>query len=73
MAQTTPTFSQQLRRAVLDSGLSRYRIAKDIGLNQSTLSRFVNGAWLGKETMDRLAALLGLVVITDPARGHVRC
>jgi transcriptional regulator with XRE-family HTH domain len=58
------SFSDQLRRAVDDCGLSRYKIAKELGVNQSLLSRFMAGAWLGQETMDALAELLDLHVST---------
>jgi transcriptional regulator with XRE-family HTH domain len=56
-------FSDQLRRAVDASGLSRYRIAKTLGLSESLLSRFMSGKWLGQETLDALAELLDLHVV----------
>ena len=53
-------FSDEVRNAIEDSGLSRYRIAKDADIDQSTLSRFVHGQrTLSLETVDRLAELLG--------------
>jgi transcriptional regulator with XRE-family HTH domain len=55
-------FSDQLRRAVDASGLSRYQIAQLLGVSQSLLSRFMSGMWLGQETLDALAALLDLHV-----------
>jgi transcriptional regulator with XRE-family HTH domain len=55
-------FSDELRRAVDASGLSRYRIAKLLGVSESLLSRFMSGKWLGQETLDALAALLDLHV-----------
>jgi transcriptional regulator with XRE-family HTH domain len=55
-------FSDQLRRAVNDSGLTRYRIAKQLGVSESLLSRFMSGKWLGQETVDAIAKLLDLQV-----------
>jgi transcriptional regulator with XRE-family HTH domain len=55
--------SEQIRQAVDASGLSRYRICKEIGLAQSTMSRFMAGGWLGKENIDALADLLGLSIL----------
>jgi transcriptional regulator with XRE-family HTH domain len=62
MARKQVKFSDQLRRAVAACGLSRYRIAKTIGVSESLLSRFMSGKWLGQETLDRLAELLDLDV-----------
>jgi transcriptional regulator with XRE-family HTH domain len=62
-------FSDQLRRAVDASGLSRYRIAKQLGVSQSLLSRFMAGRWLGQETLDALAALLDLRVTAGKPKG----
>jgi transcriptional regulator with XRE-family HTH domain len=55
------TMSDQLRRIIDESGLSRYRIAKDIGLDESTLSKFYNGqGGLSMEVLDRLGKYLDL-------------
>ena len=43
MAKKPRLISDQLRQAIRDSGLTRYRIAKETGLSQVTLSRFFNG------------------------------
>jgi transcriptional regulator with XRE-family HTH domain len=64
MARKRLKFSDELRRAVDASGLSRYRIAKLLGVSESLLSRFMGGKWLGQETLDALAALLDLHVTT---------
>ena len=42
MARKRPDIERQLRRAILRSGLSRYRIAKESGVSQAALSLFVN-------------------------------
>jgi transcriptional regulator with XRE-family HTH domain len=62
MAAKRLKFSDELRRAVDASGLSRYRIAKLLGVSESLLSRFKAGRWLGQETLDALARLLDLHV-----------
>jgi transcriptional regulator with XRE-family HTH domain len=54
------SISSQLRRAIQRSGESRYAIAQETGVNQSTLSRFVQGSGLSSENLDRVAEYLGL-------------
>jgi transcriptional regulator with XRE-family HTH domain len=63
-------FSDQIRRAIDGSELSRYAICNAIGLNQGTMSRFMNAKGnLSIATLDRLAELLGLtVVVKTPKR-----
>ena len=57
--------SEQIRRAVDASGLSRYRISKTLGVAESTISRFMSGqGGLSMETFDALADLLGLTIVT---------
>jgi transcriptional regulator with XRE-family HTH domain len=59
------TFSEQIRAAVGASGLSRYRICKEIGIAEATMSRFMNGkGGLSMASLDRLAELLSLEVKT---------
>lgn len=54
------SFSEQVRSAILDSGLTRYEIAKLSGVSQSALSRFiVDGRTMKLDTMDVLAETLG--------------
>ncbi len=61
--------SDQIRQAVDDSGLSRYRISKELGIAESTMSRFMSGqGGLSMEYLDALADLLGLNVTTDKRR-----
>jgi transcriptional regulator with XRE-family HTH domain len=61
------TLSDQIRYAVDRSGMSRYAICNAIGLNQSTMSRFMNGkAGLSLAVLDKLAEVIGLVVVTKP-------
>jgi transcriptional regulator with XRE-family HTH domain len=71
MARKRLKFSDQLRRAVDASGLSRYRIAKLLGVSESLLSRFMSGkGGLSLDTLDALAARLDLRIVgggTTPA------
>jgi transcriptional regulator with XRE-family HTH domain len=58
-------FSDQLRRAVAESGMSRYAIAKQINTSQATLSRFMSGErGLTMAVVDRLCLLLGVTINT---------
>jgi transcriptional regulator with XRE-family HTH domain len=58
--------SQQLREAIDASGMSRYRICKEIGLGESTMSHFMAGrCGLQLSTIDRLGKLLGLRITMD--------
>ena len=60
--------SDQVRRAVDASGLSRYRISKELGVAESTMSRFMSGqGGLLLANLDTLADLLDLN-ITAPRR-----
>ncbi|HEY8665651.1 MAG TPA: helix-turn-helix transcriptional regulator [Tepidisphaeraceae bacterium] len=61
--------SDEIRRAVDDSGLSRYRIAKEIDVAESTMSRFMAGkGGLRMNVLDRLAALIGIHVTSKKER-----
>ena len=53
--------SEQLREAIRQSGSSRYKICKSIGLPESTMSQFMSdNCGLAMPTIDRLCKLLGL-------------
>jgi transcriptional regulator with XRE-family HTH domain len=59
--------SEQLRRAIQASDLTRYRIAKRTGLSQSLLSRFASGdRGLSLDAIDKIGALLGLRLVSAP-------
>ncbi len=61
MSKKKDTLSEEIRRAIDDSGMSRYEICKRIGLDQASMSHFMNRkAGLGLWTLDKLAALLDL-------------
>lgn len=59
--------SDQVRSAIDDSGLSRYRISQDTGIDQSALSKFYNGQrGVNSDTLDVLGEYLGLSIVHDP-------
>ena len=65
MPKKREKLSDQIRRAVDGSGLSRYRICKEVGILQSVMSRFMNGqGMLSMERLDLLADLLDLNITT---------
>jgi plasmid maintenance system antidote protein VapI len=56
-------FSSLLRRAILESGLTRYAISARSGVHQAALSRFIAGKRsLSLESVDKLVDVLGLEV-----------
>ena len=60
--------SDQLRQAIDDSGLTRYRIAKLTRIDESALAKFYNGqAGLSLEALDRLAECLGITITSKRA------
>ena len=55
-----------IRAAIKGSGLSRYEIAKRAGIEESTLSRFMNAkASLSLDTIELLAPVLGLRIVAN--------
>jgi len=52
--------SDEIRRAVDASWLSRYRICKTLGIAESTMSRFMAGGGLSMKSIDALAEVLDL-------------
>jgi transcriptional regulator with XRE-family HTH domain len=58
--------TDQVRQAVGNSGLTRYRIAKDTGIDESALAKFYNGLrGLSLDNMDLLCEYLGLRIVKD--------
>lgn len=56
--------SDQLRKAINDSGFTRYAIAKATGIDQSALCKFMNGErGVSVEAMDKLGKHLGLMLV----------
>ena len=57
------TLVESLRLAIVRSGLTHYRLAKEAGITPPTLDRFVSGERdLRLETASKIAAVLGLVL-----------
>lgn len=54
------TVSEEIKKAILSAKVSRYQIAKDTGVEQAILSRFVNGrTGLSSKSIDQLAEYFG--------------
>lgn len=60
-----------LRAAIEASGRSRYRIARDTGIAESALSRFMSGErGLSIESVEQLADYLGLEIMVRHKSGR---
>ena len=58
--------TDQLRQAIDDCGVTRYRISQDTGIDESTLAKFYNRQrGMSLDSLDRLAEFLGLRVVMD--------
>jgi predicted XRE-type DNA-binding protein len=65
MAKTRTKLSDEIREAVDASSMSRYAICKELGILQSSLSRFMSGkGGLTMASLDALAVLLDLHLAT---------
>ena len=63
MARKAPRFSDQVRQAIETCGKTRYRLAKETGVDESLLSRFVRGKCnLSLNQIDKLADNIGFGV-----------
>ena len=59
----TTLLTDQLRQAIDDSGLTRYRIAKETGISESALAQFYNGhRGLSIEALNALGEYLQLKI-----------
>ena len=71
MVKKTPDIEEQLRQAILDSDMSRYRISQLTGVANSVLSNFVNGhRSLTLTTAAKLAKVLELSLKSDKKKGR---
>src|SRR5213594_809483 len=62
--QTKMKLTDQLRRAIINSGLTRYQIAKETGIDESALSRFYYGErGLSMEALNALGECLELEIV----------
>jgi len=60
------TFSDQLRHIIEMSPLTRYRIAKDSGVDASQLLRFMRGdGRLTNDSLDKIGEVLQLRLVSD--------
>lgn len=60
---------EQLRRAIKESGLSRYAISKATGIDQAQLSNLMSGkAGLGIDNIEKLMNYLGLELTLQPRK-----
>ena len=58
--------SEQLRRLIEDGPLTRYRIAKESGVDASQLLRFVHGTGrLTTDSLDKVGKVLKLQITTE--------
>lgn len=61
--QRTDLLTDQLRQAIDDSGLTRYRIAKETGISESALAQFYNGhRGLSMNALNALGEYLQLTI-----------
>jgi len=59
----TNLLTDQLRQAIDDSGLTRYEIAKQTGIDESALAKFYNGhRGLSMEALNALGEFLQLKI-----------
>lgn len=57
------SMTDQLRQAIDDSGLTRYRIAKETGVSESALAHFYNGhRGLSMDALNALGEFLQLKI-----------
>jgi ribosome-binding protein aMBF1 (putative translation factor) len=64
-------FTDQIRKAIADSGVSRYRISQETGIAESVLSKFMHGKiGFNHDTLDVLADYLqSELVARGPKKG----
>ena len=55
--------TDQIRATLENCGETRYRVAKNSGLNEPQLCRFMAGAGISFRALDRLADYLGLEIV----------
>ena len=60
------SMTDQIRQAIDDSGLTRYRISQETGIDESALAKFYNGhRGLSMDALNRLGKFLGLRIVMD--------
>ena len=69
--QKSKPVSEQLRQAIRDSGLSYYRLARECGVSDGGLSRFMrNERDLTARSIDRICSFLGLELRQSKQKGE---
>jgi DNA-binding phage protein len=61
-----------LAKAIQKSGKSRYKIAKDTGIDNAVLFRIVNGGGCNIKTADILCEYLGLKLVSEKKSKRAR-
>ena len=65
MSKKPLTFTEQMRKLIEECGVTRYRICKDCGLDQSAVSRFMSGErGMNLSDLDKIAAYLDWSIIS---------
>ena len=65
------SLSDELRQEIERSGVSRYSIWQQTGIDQGSLSKFMDGErGLSIESIDTIAELLGLHICTADAKSR---
>ena len=65
------TFSDQIRRAVRESGVTAYRICRLTGIDKAAMSRFLSGErFLSEDSLNMVAEVLGLRVKGKAKKGE---
>ena len=73
MTRRRDKLTDQIRRAVDESGTSRYRLWKETGIDQAILSRFMaRKAGMTLKSLDVLADALGLRIVADKSKRKTR-
>jgi ribosome-binding protein aMBF1 (putative translation factor) len=73
MTRRHDKLTDQIRRAIDESGVSRYRLWKETGIDQATLSRFMAGkAGMTLKSLDVLADALRLRVVAGRSKRKAR-
>jgi transcriptional regulator with XRE-family HTH domain len=68
MSRKPQTLTDQIRRAVDADDRSRYALCKATGIDKSVMSRFMaDKGFLSKESLNRLAAVLGIQIADSKA------
>jgi hypothetical protein len=71
MSKKKRTVTDTIRRAIDDSGKSRYRVCKDLGIPEAQMSRFMGETGgFSLPVLDRLCEYLGLELRPSKRKGR---